>query len=76
MAIAGSASGSITRFCQGGEIGRVQSVFLQRRRLVLVDLRRAPLDEFGQDAVERLFALEQVEEVLELAGQWEIGSER
>lgn len=51
----------------------VQSVFVQKRRLALADLYRAPLDAFGQDAVERLFAPEQVEEVLRLAGQLEIG---
>ncbi|MFO7634729.1 MAG: DEAD/DEAH box helicase family protein, partial [Caldilinea sp.] len=50
----------------------VQSVFVQQRRLARVDLYQAPLDAFGQDAVERLFAPEQVAEVLELAGQLEI----
>jgi type I restriction enzyme R subunit len=51
----------------------VQSVFVQQRRLARVDLYRAPLDAFGRDAVERLFAPEQVEEVLQLTGQLEIG---
>jgi type I restriction enzyme R subunit len=51
----------------------VQSVFVQQRRLALIDLYRTPLDAFGRDAVERLFAPEQVAEVLALAGQLEIG---
>ena len=51
----------------------VQSVFVQQRRLARVDLYRAPLDAFGRDAVERLFAPAEVDEVLQLAGQLEIG---
>jgi len=51
----------------------VQSVFVQQRRLARVDLYRAPLDAFGRDAVERLFAPAEVEEVLQLTGQLEIG---
>lgn len=51
----------------------VQSVFVQKRRLARIDLYQAPLDAFGQDAVERLFAPAEVEEVLQFAGQLEIG---
>ena len=48
----------------------VQSVFVQKRRLALPDLYEAPLDAFGQDAVERLFAPAEVDEVLELRVGW------
>jgi type I site-specific restriction endonuclease len=43
----------------------VQNVFLQRRRLVLADPYEPPLTSFGQDAVERWFSTEEVNEVLE-----------
>ena len=42
----------------------VQNVFLQRRRLVLADLYAPPLTSFGDDAVERWFNQDEVEEML------------
>lgn len=42
----------------------VQSVFLQKRRLINADLYDPPLDTFGIDAVERLFAPDQIQELL------------
>lgn len=42
----------------------VQNVFLQKRRLQPADLYDPPLTAFGQDAVERWFAPEQVAEML------------
>jgi type I site-specific restriction endonuclease len=45
----------------------VQAVFTKKRRLQTSDLYDPPLTAFGQDAVERWFAPEQVEEVLAFA---------
>ena len=45
----------------------VQNVFLQKRRLELPDLYEPPLTRFGQDAVERLFTTDEVDEVLAFA---------
>ena len=42
----------------------LQNVFLQKRRLQLADLYDPPLTSFGQDAVDRLFTRDQVEDVL------------
>ena len=42
----------------------VQNVFLQRKRLALPDLYAPPLTSFGQDAVERWFTPDEVNEVL------------
>jgi type I restriction enzyme R subunit len=50
----------------------VQSVFVQKRRLARVDLYQAPLDAFGQDAVDRLFAPEQIGEIIALSNQLSI----
>jgi len=43
----------------------VQSVFLQKRRLVQADLYDPPLDAFGVNAVERLFEPEQIQDLLD-----------
>jgi type I restriction enzyme R subunit len=45
----------------------VQNIFIRRRRLGLADLYDPPLTAFGQDAVERWFAPEQVAEMLVFA---------
>jgi len=47
----------------------VQNVFLQKRRIELADLYDEPLDRFGEDAVERWFTEEQVNELLALTNQ-------
>jgi type I restriction enzyme R subunit len=52
---------------QIGFLRALQSVFLQKRRLVRADLYGPPLDSFGYDAVERWFTEEQVENVLTFA---------
>ena len=44
----------------------VQSVFLQKRHLEMVDLYEPPLTNFGSDAVDRWFTNDEVEEVLDL----------
>ena len=43
----------------------VQNVFLKKRRLEVPDLYEAPLDRFGEDAVERWFTQEEVDELIE-----------
>ena len=45
----------------------VQSVFIQKRHLKRADLYDPPLTSFGEDAVERLFTNEQIEDVLKFA---------
>ena len=45
----------------------VQNIFIRRRRLERTDLYDPPLTAFGQDAVERWFAPEQVAEMLAFA---------
>jgi type I restriction enzyme, R subunit len=45
----------------------VQSVFLQKRRLALADLYQEPLTNFGEDAVDRWFSREDVDEILALS---------
>jgi type I restriction enzyme R subunit len=42
----------------------VQNVFLQKRRLQRADLYDPPLTSFGQDAVDRWFTEDQVNELL------------
>jgi type I restriction enzyme R subunit len=42
----------------------VQGVFLQKRKLELADLYEAPLDNFGDDAVEKWFNEEQVNDLI------------
>ena len=44
----------------------VQSVFLQKRRLALVDLYHEPLTNFGEDAVDRWFSQDEMTEILNL----------
>jgi len=44
----------------------VQNVFLKKRRLDVTALYEEPLDRFGEDAVERWFTEEQVNELIEL----------
>lgn len=43
----------------------VQNVFLKNRRLEVANLYEEPLDRFGEDAVERWFSEEQVDELIE-----------
>ena len=40
-------------------------MFLKNRRLEVADLYEEPLDRFGEDAVERWFSEEQVDELIE-----------
>ncbi len=47
----------------------VQNVFLKKRRLEVPDLCEAPLDRFGEDAVERWFTEEEVDDLMEFAAQ-------
>ena len=47
----------------------VQNVFLKKRRLQVPDLYEAPLDRFGEDAVERWFTEEEVDDLIEFAAQ-------
>ncbi|MEG4810202.1 DEAD/DEAH box helicase family protein [Microcoleus sp. F8-D3] len=48
----------------------VQNVFLKKRRLEVADLYEEPLDRFGEDAVERWFTQEQVDELIEFTEQF------
>ena len=50
---------NLIRFLRG-----VQNVFLKNRRLEVADLYEEPLDKFGEDAVERWFTEEQVDELI------------
>jgi type I restriction enzyme R subunit len=45
----------------------VQNVFLKNRRLEVADLYEEPLDRFGEDAVERWFTEDEVDELIEFA---------
>lgn len=45
----------------------MQSVFLQRRKLQLADLYEEPFTNFGANAVEKLFAGNEITELIELA---------
>lgn len=47
----------------------VQNVFLKKRRLEVADLYEEPLDKFGEDAVERWFTEQQVNELIEFTEQ-------
>jgi len=47
----------------------VQNVFLKNRRLEVADLYEEPLDRFGEDAVERWFTEEEVDELIEFTEQ-------
>ena len=42
----------------------VQNVFLKKWRLEVADLYEAPLDRFGEDAVERWFTQEEMDELI------------
>ena len=42
-----------------------QSVFLQKRRLEVADLYEEPLDHFGEDAAERWFTEDEVDELID-----------
>jgi type I restriction enzyme, R subunit len=46
----------------------VQSVFVQKRRLALVDFYQEPLTNFGEDAVDRWFSGKEIDEMLSLTG--------
>jgi len=48
-------------------LSAVQSVVIQKRHLKRADLYDPPLTSFGEDAVERLFTDEQIEDVLAFA---------
>ena len=47
----------------------VQSVFLEKRKLVTADLYEPPLTNFGADAVEKWFTEKEVKEVVEFANR-------
>ena len=47
----------------------VQNVFLKKRQLEVADLYEEPLDRFGEDAIERWFTQEQVEQLIEFTKQ-------
>ena len=57
-------TGNVFNASQTQFLRTVQSVFLQKRRLVQADLYDPPLDVFGADAVERLFNPDQIQELL------------
>lgn len=44
----------------------VQTVFLQKRRLALADLYEAPLTNFGENAVERWFSQQDIDDLLKM----------
>ena len=44
-------------------------MFLKKRRLEVADLYEEPLDRFGEDAVERWFTEEEVDELIEFTEQ-------
>ncbi|MGL4497731.1 MAG: type I restriction-modification enzyme R subunit C-terminal domain-containing protein, partial [Planktothrix sp.] len=48
----------------------VENGFLKKRRLEVADLYEEPLDRFGEDAVERWFSAEQVDELIQFTEQW------
>jgi len=48
----------------------VQNVFLKKRQLEVSDLYEAPLDRFGEDAVERWFREEQVDDLIKFTEQF------
>lgn len=48
----------------------VQNVFLKNRRLEVADLYEEPLDRFGEDAVERWFTEEEVDDLIEFTEQF------
>ena len=44
----------------------VQSVFLDRRKLELADLYDEPFTNFGTNAVEKLFTVREIEDIIQL----------
>ena len=42
----------------------------RKRQLEVADLYEEPLDRFGEDAVERWFSEEEVDELMEVTGQF------
>lgn len=64
---AGYIESQLFNAAQIGFLRTVQSVFLQKRHLGRADLYDPPLTSFGEDAVERLFSQEQIEDVLSFA---------
>ncbi|MCT7959078.1 DEAD/DEAH box helicase family protein [Laspinema sp. D1] len=48
----------------------VENVFMKKSRLEVADLYEEPLDRFGEDAVERWFSAEQVDELIQFTEQW------
>jgi type I restriction enzyme R subunit len=71
--VAGQFQAFITRHAHNADqirfLRAVQSVFLQQRRLALSDLYQEPLTNFGEDAVDRWFSHQEVDELLVLAGK-------
>jgi type I restriction enzyme, R subunit len=51
----------------------VQTIFLQKKQLTLADLYEPPLTHFGQDAVERWFTQEQIDDILTFTTQLTVG---
>ena len=64
---AGYIEGQLFNGSQISFLRAVQSVFIQKRHLGRADLYDPPLTSFGEDAVERLFSEEQIEDVLSFA---------
>ena len=50
----------------------VKSVFIRKRQLVLADLYQAPLTNFGEDAVDRWFAPDQIQDLLIFTDQLKV----
>ena len=48
----------------------VQNVFLKNRRLEVAELYEEPLDRFGEDAVERWFTENEMDELIEFTEQF------
>ncbi|MBC8332821.1 MAG: DEAD/DEAH box helicase family protein [Anaerolineae bacterium] len=64
---AGYIESQLFNAAQIGFLRAVQSVFLQKRHLRRADFYDPPLTSFGEDAVERLFSKEQINDVLSFA---------
>ncbi len=70
---AGYIESQLFNAAQIGFLRAVQSVFLQKRHLGRADLYDSPLTSFGEDAVERFFSEEQIEDVIRFADKLAIG---
>jgi type I site-specific restriction endonuclease len=57
-------------FLRANQARTVQNVFLKNRRLEVADLYEEPLDRFGEDAIERWFTEEEVDELMEFTVQF------